>query len=87
MKRVSRHIEHDIDVDIILSVSRNEQRAEAKLHLYGKRLFCEATRLDLYDAIDDLVMKVDRSVIKEKDRLTHHSAESIRRLQMVVGPV
>jgi putative sigma-54 modulation protein len=87
MRRVGRHFEHSIDVDVILSVERHEQKAEAKLHLYGKELFCESTQLDLYQAIDDLITKIDRTVLKQKERVKKRSADSIRYLQMAVGPV
>ena len=87
MQRVDRHFEHSIDVDVILSVERHEQKAEAKLHLYGKELFCESTQLGLYEAIDDLVTKIDRTVLKQKERVKKRSTDSIRHLQMAVGPV
>ncbi len=87
MQRVDRHFEHSIDVDVILSVERHEQKAEAKLHLYGKELFCESTKIDLYEAIDDLITKIDRTVLKQKERVKKHSTDSIRHLQMAVGPV
>ncbi|MDG1144033.1 MAG: ribosome-associated translation inhibitor RaiA, partial [Burkholderiales bacterium] len=52
MNRIARHFEHSIDINIILSVSKHEHKAEAKLHFYGRDLFCESVELNLYRAID-----------------------------------
>jgi len=87
LRPIKRHFDHPIKVGIILSVSKNEHKAEAKLHLFGRDLFCESTGLNLYNAIDDLAIKTDRQVLKLKARATRYSTDSIRKLQMAVGPV
>ncbi|MGA0128562.1 MAG: ribosome hibernation-promoting factor, HPF/YfiA family [Burkholderiales bacterium] len=87
MRRIDRHFDHTMSVEVILSVEKHEQKAEAKMHVNGKDLFCESKQIDLYNAIDELTRKMDRTVLKEKALLTRHSTESIRHLQMAVGPV
>ena len=80
MAKVSRHFEQVMDVDIILSVDKLDQKAEAKVHLSGKDLFCESIDGDMYAAIDGLADKLDRAVLKHKEKLVdHHNQESIRR--------
>ena len=80
MAKVSRHFEQVMDVDIILSVDKLDQKAEAKVHLSGKDLFCESIDADMYAAIDGLADKLDRAVLKHKEKLVdHHNQESIRR--------
>ena len=82
MARISRHFDQVMDVDIILSVNKLDQKAEAKVHLSGKDLYCESIDADMYAAIDGLADKLDRVVLKHKERLVdHHNQESIRRAQ------
>lgn len=80
LAKVSRHFEHVMDIDIILSVDKLDQKAEAKVHLSGKDLFCESIDADMYAAIDGLADKLDRAVLKHKEKLAkHRNQESIRR--------
>ncbi len=82
MARIARHFDQVMDVDIILSVEKLEQKVEAKVHLSGKDLYCESIDADMYAAIDGLADKLDRVVLKHKERLAdHHNKESIRRAQ------
>jgi putative sigma-54 modulation protein len=82
MARISRHFDQVMDVDIILSVNKLDQKAEAKVHLSGKDLYCESIDADMYAAIDGLADKLDRVVLKHKERLVdRHNQESIRRAQ------
>ena len=80
LAKVSRHFEQVMDVDVILSVDKLDQKVEAKVHLSGKDLFCESIDADMYAAIDGLADKLDRAVLKHKEKLVdHHNQESIRR--------
>ena len=80
LARISRHVDQVMDVDVILSVDKLDQKIEAKVHLSGKDLYCEAVDADMYAAIDGLADKLDRAVLKYKEKLAdHHNQESIRR--------
>jgi putative sigma-54 modulation protein len=82
LARVARHFDQVIDIDVILSVNKLDQKAEAKVHLPGKDLYCESVHADLYAAIDGLADKLDRAVLKHKEKLAdHHQHESIRRVE------
>ena len=69
LERVSRHFDHVIDAHVILTVNKLIQKAEATLHVRGKDLHCESEQEDLYAAIDLLADKLDRQVLRYKDRL------------------
>jgi putative sigma-54 modulation protein len=45
------------------------QKAEVTLHVRGKDLHCESEQADLYAAIDLLADKLDRQVLKYKDKI------------------
>ncbi len=68
MDRVTRHFDHVIDAHVILSVEKLLQKAEVTLHVPGKDIHAECSDADLYAAIDLLVDKLDRQVIKYKDK-------------------
>lgn len=68
LARVMRHFDHVIDVSVILSVEKLRQKAEAIVHLPGKEIFVEHADSDMYAAIDALVDKLDRQVLKHKQK-------------------
>jgi putative sigma-54 modulation protein len=67
--RVTRHFDHVIDAHVILTANKVKQKAEVTLHVRGKELHCESEEVDLYAAIDLLADKLDRQVLKYKDKL------------------
>ena len=69
LERVNRHFDHVIDAHVILTVEKLLQKAEVTLHVRGKDLHCESEEGDLYAAIDLLADKLDRQVLRYKDKL------------------
>jgi putative sigma-54 modulation protein len=67
--RVTRHFDHVIDAHVILTAHKLRQKAEVTLHVRGKDLHCESEQASLYAAIDLLADKLDRQVLKYKDKL------------------
>ena len=67
--RVRRHFDHMIDAHVILTADKLRRKAEVTLHLAGKDLHCESEQADLYAAIDLLADKLDRQVLRYKDKL------------------
>jgi putative sigma-54 modulation protein len=78
--RLSKHFDNHLDARMILSVDKLDHKAEATLHTPGKTLFADAMAADMYAAIDLLVDKLDRLVIKQKEKAKdHHRGESTAR--------
>jgi putative sigma-54 modulation protein len=67
--KIKRHFDHVIDVNIVLSVEKLIQKAEATLHISGKNLFVECADENLYAAIDALVDKLERQIRRHKEKL------------------
>ena len=67
--RVTRHFDHVIDAHVILSVDKLRQKAEVTLRLRGKDIHCACEEQDLYAAIDLVMDKLDRQVLKYKGKL------------------
>jgi putative sigma-54 modulation protein len=70
--RITRHFDHVIDVNVILSVEKLKQKIEANVHLSGKDIFVECDDPDMYAAIDALVDKLDRQILKHKEKNFEH---------------
>ena len=68
LDRVIRHFDNVTSVAVILSVEKLKQKAEVTLHVRGKDLHCESEEADLYAAIDLLADKLDRQVLRYKDK-------------------
>lgn len=68
LDRTIRHFDHVIGVSVVLSVEKLRQKAEATVHVRGKDIFAESVDEDLYTAIDLLSDKLDRQVIKHKEK-------------------
>lgn len=71
LSKLERHADNLLDVHVILSVDKLEQKAEATLNAAGRTLHAEAVSADMYAAIDALTDKLDRQVVKQKEKLTH----------------
>lgn len=78
LERIRRHFDQVIDVNVVLSVDKLRQKAEIALHVRGKDLFAEAVDADLYAAIDALFDKLDRQVLKHKDKRSAHPHEALK---------
>lgn len=81
LDRITRHFDNVTSVNVILSVEKLKQKAEVTLHVRGKDLFVESDDSDLYAAIDSMADKLDRQVIKYKQKNQNHNHESLKRAQ------
>jgi putative sigma-54 modulation protein len=78
LERVLRHFDHVIDVHVILSVEKLRQHAEVTLHTKGKDIFVEAEHQNMYAAVDLLIDKLDRAVMKHKSRTFSKSHDALK---------
>jgi putative sigma-54 modulation protein len=83
LDRVLRHYDQVIDAAVLLVVDNHRekdkrQRAEITLRVKRRDIFVESAEGDLYAAIDILVDKLDRQVLRHKDRLQGHPRDAIK---------
>jgi putative sigma-54 modulation protein len=76
LARINRHFDHVIDVNVVLTVDKLSQKVEATVHVRGKDLHAECCDADMYAAIDGLADKLDRQVLKYKEQIRNHRADS-----------
>lgn len=79
LSRITRHFDQVIDVNVILSVEKLAHRAEASIHVSGRNIHAESREGDMYAAIDLLADKLDRQVLKHKERNGSHGHEALKR--------
>ena len=82
IERVTRHFDHVIDAHVILTVEKLRQKAEVTLHVPGRDLHCECEDADLYAAIYLLADKLDRQVLRYKDKLQDKPADAPKRAKL-----
>jgi putative sigma-54 modulation protein len=80
MSRIERHFDSVTSIKCILTVEKLRHKAEAKVNVTGSTLYAEAVQDDMYAAIDGMVDKLDRQIVKHKEKLTdHHARDSHKR--------
>lgn len=86
LDRVTRHFDQVVDINVLLSVEKlkekeRRQRAEVTLRVKGRDIFVENAHEDLYAAIDQLMDKLDRQVVRHKDRINDHHHVAAKRIE------
>ena len=71
-ERLGRHFDHMTNVHVILSIEKLRQKAEASFHISGHDVYADSEHEDMYAAIDTLVDKLDRQVLKHKEKMKNH---------------
>ncbi|MCK0507333.1 ribosome hibernation-promoting factor, HPF/YfiA family [Aromatoleum anaerobium] len=78
LDRVIRHFDNVTSVGVILSVEKLKQKAEVTLHVRGKDIYVESDDVDLYAAIDAMIDKLDRQVMKYKQKAFDHNHDALK---------
>ena len=67
-QRLERHFDQISNTNVILQVEKLRQIAEATVNISGGELHAKAETEDMYAAIDALVDKLDRQILKHKEK-------------------
>lgn len=70
--KLQRHFDNMTTSNIVLHVEKTRHKAEATIHAKGATLHANAEGEDMYAAIDSLADKLDRQVLKHKEKITDH---------------
>jgi putative sigma-54 modulation protein len=79
LDRVNRHFDHVIDVNVVMSVEKLRQKVEANVHVSGREIHAASESENLYAAIDELADRLDRQVVRHKEKLQVHRSEGFER--------
>jgi putative sigma-54 modulation protein len=72
LSKISNHFDHVIDIKVTLSVEKLSQKVEATVHVPGNDLHAECSNENMYSAIDLLAYKLDRQVLRFKEKISDH---------------
>ena len=78
LARIRRHFDNVIDVDVVLSVDKLQQKSEITVRVRGVALHAASVMPDLYASIDAMMDKLDRQVLRHKDRLKSHACVALK---------
>ena len=68
LKKLERHFDKITNVQVTMEVEKLRQKVEATLHVTGAAIAANAEHDDMYAAIDLLTDKLDRQLIKHKEK-------------------
>lgn len=74
-ERLERHFDHITAIHIVFDVEKLRQIAEATVFVAKGELHASSESEDLYAAIDSLVDKLNRQLMKHKEKLLHLRAQ------------
>ncbi len=85
LEPVARHFDQIVDIAVILSVGQpaekdRQQKAEVHLRLKGSTVHAESDADTVYAAIDGVVEKLDRQVMKFKGKIKDYRQDSAKHL-------
>ena len=84
LDKITSHFDDVVDTKVTLSVEKHKEKdgkhAECTLHIKGADLFAESSNADLYTAIDDMASKLERQIMRHKEKIQDHSKEAAKRV-------
>ncbi|MEC7662626.1 MAG: ribosome-associated translation inhibitor RaiA [Pseudomonadota bacterium] len=83
LQRLERHYDQITQVHVVLNIEKLMHQAEATVHVSGSELFANAEATDMYAAIDLLSSKLDRQIIKHKEKVVdqHHGTRERKHIR------
>ncbi len=66
--KLGRHLDKITTINVILNIEKLDHHAEATVRFSGGEIFADAAASDMYAAIDSLADKLDRQIIKHKEK-------------------
>ena len=68
LEKLERHFDQITNINVTLSVEKQRQMVDATIHIAGADVVANASHEDMYAAIDLLTDKLDRQLIKHKEK-------------------
>lgn len=72
MQKLTNHFSHITNSHVTLSVDKLRHIAKADVHLALKQIHATSEAENMYAAIDLLIDKLDKQIVKHKEKLDDH---------------
>ena len=87
LERIMRHFDQVIDIAVTITADKLKEKekrhkADINMHVPGRDIHVESMAHDLYVAIDLLMDKLDRQVIRHKDKIQAHKGNPVKHLSV-----
>jgi putative sigma-54 modulation protein len=79
LTRLTKYLEHIVTAHVVLSVNKHRQTAEVTLRVRDLTIRAEEESDDLYSSIDLVVEKLERQILRYKERIATHAGRSAPR--------
>ena len=77
LARINRHAENILSTTVNFStVEKGQHKVDVSVHVAGRNFYADAVEDDMYAAIDILMDKLDRMLVKHKEINTDHRANA-----------
>lgn len=77
--KLKKHFDRLIEIHLNIKMIRSNAFAEATVHVSGHTFFAQSENDDMYVSIDKLVHKLDRQIIKHKDKMKDHHPQHYKK--------
>ena len=78
LEKIRKHFDHLVKVHVVLKIEKNSHIVEITVHTSHHDFFVNAESDDMYTTVDRLIPKLNRQIIKHKEKLRdHHSKEVV----------
>ncbi|HSC72510.1 MAG TPA: ribosome-associated translation inhibitor RaiA [Candidatus Methylomirabilis sp.] len=74
LSRLTRYLENIVTLHVVLSVNKHRQTAEVTLRVRDLTIRAEEEGDDLYSSIDLVAEKLERQILRYKERILAHAA-------------
>jgi len=85
--KFTKYLSNISEAIVTLSVEKHRQKAEVLLKINGYLIQAECVTGDVYSAIDEVVEKLEKQVVKYKEKLTNHRKGEKKVVPAAVQPV
>ena len=75
LAKLERHFDHISNTHVMVQKGKRGYEAEATLHASRAEIFAIAAAADPFTAVDGLADKLDRQIIKHKEKISSHRVQ------------
>lgn len=87
LDRVKRHFDHVINLTVTMQVEKLVHKVDASVHVKGHNFHVRSEDDNMYAAIDLLADKLDRQIVKHKEKIANvHQASGGLKHQPTESP-